>query len=60
MRKNKKMKKETKVVQGALITRVEWLETVIKLTKTGIEEGDGNGMAKQLEKYENELIGLLK
>jgi len=43
-----------------LITRAEWLETVIKLTKAGIEEGDGNGLAKQAANYTNELKELKK
>lgn len=40
---------------GELITRGEWLETVIKLSETAIEDGDGNGMAKQVENYSKEL-----
>jgi hypothetical protein len=65
-KKRRKMKeiakdiKANRIKPGRLITRAEWLVTVIKLTQTGIEEGDGNGMLKQAERFEKELKGLIK
>jgi hypothetical protein len=61
--KKKPVKSETKLEVSPAWTRAEWLQTVIKLTKTAIDptsDDDGNGMIAQLAKYTKELKGLKK
>jgi hypothetical protein len=65
MKKKHKKQKETKVVRGALITRAQWLKTVMALTGRAIAyEGTspelGQSLGEQFDRYGKELQGLVK